>query len=323
MVKNHVVAGVLWAAGCWIVTTGSVAAQEFPSRAIKIIGAFAAGTAVDTIARVAAQDLSVQMKVPVLVENRPGANGTIAAVAVAKSPPDGYTLVTGTNSTHATNVSLFRNIPYDPIKDFEPVAFLSRLPSLVVANPAVPFRSFPEFIAYARAHPGKLSYGTANSTSFIVGESIKARAGIDMVAVPYKSTPTAMGDVIAGRIPLMIVEALMASPPVKSGKLVGLATPLGAPIPLLPNVPPIGATLPGFEISGWVGLFAPVGTPATVLDKLAAEVQRSLQKPETRANLEQRGFVTQAMTRAEFGAFVRQEKEKWARRVKDLGIPVQ
>lgn len=323
MVARRVILGALWTASCWLTMAGSVVAQEFPSRPIKIICAFAAGTAVDTLARVVAQDLSEQMKVPVLVENRPGANGSIASEAVAKSPPDGYTLVTGTNSTHAANATLFRNLAYDPVRDFEPVAFLSRLPSLLVASPGVPFRTFPEFIAYARANPGKLSYGTANSTSLMVGESIKSLAGIDMVAVPYKSTPLAINDVISGQIPLMVVEALMASTHVKSGKLLGLATPLASAIPLLPDVPPIAATLPGFEVSGWVGLFAPASTPAVVVERLASEVRRSLQKQSTRTRLEQLGFVTPAMTRVEFGAFVRAEKERWAKRIKELGIKVQ
>ena len=256
MVARRVILGALWTGSCWLTMAGSIVAQEFPSRPIKIICAFAAGTAVDTLARVVAQDLSEQMKVPVLVENRPGANGSIASEAVAKSPPDGYTLVTGTNSTHAANATLFRNLAYDPVRDFEPVAFLSRLPSLLVASPGVPFRTFPEFIAYARANPGKLSYGTANSTSLMVGESIKSLAGIDMEAVPYKSTPLAINDVISGQIPLMVVEALMASTHVRSGKLLGLATPLASAIPLLPEVAPIAATPPGFEVSGWVGLFA-------------------------------------------------------------------
>ena len=323
MVGKRVILGVLWTAACWLAAAGGVVAQEFPSRPIKIICAFAAGTAVDTLARVVAQDLSEQLKIPVIVENRPGANGSIASEAVAKSPPDGYALVTGTNSTHAANATLFRNLAYDPVRDFEPVAFLSRLPSLLVANPGVPFRTFPEFIAYARANPGKLSYGTANSTSLMVGESIKSLAGIDMVAVPYKSTPLAINDVISGQIPLMVVEALMASTHVKSGKLLGLATPLPSTIPLLPNVPPIAATLPGFDISGWVGLFAPAGTPTAVVERLATEVQRSLHKNDTRARLEQRGFVTSEMTRAEFGAFARNEKERWAKRIRELGIQVQ
>ena len=156
MALRRVTLGVIWAAACLLAAAGSGIAQEFPTKPIKIICAFGAGSSVDTISRVIAQDLSEQLKVPVIVENRPGANGMIGVEAGAKSRPDGYTLVTGSNSTHASNAALFRSLPYDPVRDFEPVAFLVRLTSLLVANPDVPFRTFPDLLAYARANPGRL-----------------------------------------------------------------------------------------------------------------------------------------------------------------------
>jgi len=231
--------------------------------------------------------------------------------------------VIGSNSTHATNVLLFKNLPYDPVRDFEPIAFLASLPSLLVANPKVPFRTLPELIAYARAHPGKLSYGTANSTSLIVGESIKALAGIDVLAVRYKSSPPAVNDLIAGRIPLMVVDVGSAIPHMKSGDLLGVATAFTTSLPLLPNIPPVSSTLPGFDISAWVGLFAPAGTPAAIVDKVSTEVQRGLASQRTRDLLEQRAFQLRAMTRSEFGAFVGEERERWAKWVKKLAIKLQ
>ncbi len=313
---NSLLVGLLLAAA------GAVA-QAFPTRPITIICAQGAGSSIDIIARLVAHDLSEQLKVPVIVVNRPGANGMIGVESAAKAPPDGYTLVIGTNSSHAANVSLFRKLPYDPERDFVPVALLTRSPSLLVANPGVAFRTFPEFIAYARANPGKLAYGTANSTSLIIGESIKKLAGIDVVAVPYKSSPQGVNDVVAGQIPLMIVDSGSAIPHLKSGKLLGLATGIGSPVPILPDVPPVAATLPGFDISSWSGLFAPAGTAAAVVDKLATEIQRSLQKQDTRTRLEQRGLMIPAMTQAEFGIFIHAETGRWAKWVKELGIQPQ
>lgn len=323
MTNRGTISGILWTAACLLAAGGNAVAQEFPAKPIRIICAFGAGSAIDAIARVIARDLSEQMNVAVIVENRPGANGMIGVEAGAKSPPDGYTLVTGSNSTHAANAFLFRSIPYDPIRDFEPVAFVARLTSLLVANPSAPFRSFPELIAYARANPGKLSYGTANSTSLIIGESIKSLAGIDMALVRYKSSPLAVSDVIAGQIPLMIVDVSSALPHLKSGKLLGLATGFARPHPLIPHIPPIASTLHGFDIQAWVGLFAPAGTPAPVLDKLATEIQRSLRTRTTRTFLEQRTFEPGAMTRTEFGVFIRAERERWGTWVKKLGIRLQ
>ncbi|MFM9972544.1 MAG: Bug family tripartite tricarboxylate transporter substrate binding protein [Burkholderiales bacterium] len=314
---------ILGIAACTLVAQQGALAQGFPNRPIKVGVISAPGVASDTIMRIVAQDLTEQMKVPIIIENRPGANGSLVSEAVAKSPPDGYSLVLGTISTHALNSALFPNLPYDPVRDFEAVAFVTYNPSVIVANAREPFRSFAELIAYARTHPGKVSYGTSNSTTLLAGETIKAMAGINMVAVPYKTTQQAVTDVVSGQIAVIIAEALLVNPHVKSGKLNVLASNSASPAALYPNAPPVAATFPGFHLSAWFGLFAPAGTPQPILNVLAAEVQRSLQKPATRARLEQLGFEMASMTRAEFGAFVRAEKERWGKRIKELGIEAQ
>ena len=314
---------ILGVAACGLAAIEGALAQGFPNRPIKVGVISAPGVASDTIMRIVAQDLTEQMNVPIVIENRPGANGSLVSEAVAKSPPDGYSLVLGTISTHALNSALFPNLPYDPVRDFEPVAFVTYNPSVIVANAKEPYRSFSELIAYARANPSKVSYGTSNSTTLLAGETIKAMAGINMVAVPYKTTPQAVTDVVSGQIAVIIAEALLVSAHVKSGKLHVLATNSASPTALYPNAPPVAATLPGFHLSAWFGLFAPAGTPQPVLNVLASEVQRSLQKQATRTRLEQLGFEMASMTRAEFGAFVRSEKERWGKRIRELGIQAQ
>jgi tripartite-type tricarboxylate transporter receptor subunit TctC len=316
--QAHAFLTLIGVAAC--LAAAGTAAQGFPNRPIKVGVISAPGVASDTIMRILAQDLTEQLKVPIVIENRPGANGSLVSEAVAKSPPDGYSLVLGTISTHALNAALFPNLAYDPVRDFEPVAFVTYNPSVIVANAKEPFRTLPELIAYAKVNPGKVSYGTSNSTTLLAGETIKAIAGINMVAVPYKTTPQAVSDVVSGQIAVIIAEALLVNSQVKAGKLNVLATNSASPVLLYPNVPPVAATLPGFSLTAWFGLFAPAGTPQPVLNVLATEVQASLQKPATRARLEQLGFEMASMTRAEFGAFVRSEKERWGKRIRELGI---
>ena len=323
MLGKQITLAILGIAACTLIAQEGALAQGFPSRPIKVGVISAPGVASDTIMRIIAQDLTEQMKVPIVIENRPGANGSLVSEAVAKSPPDGYSLVLGTISTHALTYALFPNLAYDPVRDFEAVAFVTYNPSVIVANAKEPYRTFVELIAYARVNPGKVSYGTSNSTTLLAGETIKAMAGINMVAVPYKTTQQAVTDVVSGQIAVIIAEALLVNPQVKSGKLNVLATNSSSPVALYPNVPTVSTTFPGFSLSAWFGLFAPAGTPPPILNLLASEVQRSLQKPATRARLEQLGFEMASMTRAEFGAFVRSEKERWGKRIKELGIEAQ
>jgi tripartite-type tricarboxylate transporter receptor subunit TctC len=315
----------------WIALLGSVLAacaslslaQEFPARPVRVIVPFAAGSSVDTVARIVANDLTARLKVPVLVENRPGATGGIGSELVAKAPPDGYTLLMGTTGTNAANPSIYPNLGYSPLRDFAPVSFLVSQPMLVVAYPGAPFKTLPELIEYARANPGKIAFATTTAPGIVIGESIKARAKVDIMYVPYKNSLGAINDVIGGQLPLMVTDSAVGTPQVKAGKLRGIAATSAKPTSLLPDVPTVAATLPGFEVITWFGLFAPAATPSAVVDKLASEVQQILQDPAMRNRLVQLGFEMQPMTTAQFRTFLREEIERWAVWVKEFGIGPQ
>ena len=303
--------------------TSMASAQEFPSRPIKLIVPFAAGSAVDSVGRILANELTGRLRTPVVVENRAGATGAIGSESVAKAPADGYTLLVGTTGTHATNPSIYPNLAYNPIRDFAPVGFVVSLSMLIASYPGAPFRTLPELIDYARANPGKLSFATTTAPGIVIGESIKARAKLDIVYVPYKSSLGALNDVMGGQLPLMVTDAGVGTPQIKAGKLRGIATTALKASPLLPDVPPVAATLPGFEIITWFGMFAPANTPAPVVDKLAGALQQTLQDPPIRDRMTQLGFETRPMTPAQFQTFVREENERWAVWVKQFGIGAQ
>lgn len=298
-------------------------AQEFPSRPVRVIVPFAAGSAVDTVGRIVANELTSRLRSPVVVENRPGATGAIGSESVAKAPADGHTLLVGTTGTHATNPSIYPNLTYSPTRDFAPVGFVVSLSMLVAAHPGAPFRTLPELIDYARANPGKLSFATTTAPGIVIGESIKARAKLDIVYVPYKSSLGALNDVMGGQIPLMVTDAGVGTPQIRAGKLRGIATTSLKASTLLPDVPPVAATLPGFEVITWFGMFAPANTPASVVDRLAGALQQTMQDPPIRERMTQLGFETRSMTTAQFGAFVREENERWAAWVKEFGIGPQ
>ena len=317
---RHAVAGLLI---CIAAFPPRAPAQEYPARPIKMVVPFATGSAVDTVARLVANDLTARLKVPVLVENRAGATGAIGSEAVAKSPPDGYTLLVGTTGTHATNPSIYPNLGYSPLRDFAPVGFLVSQPMLVVAYPGAPFKTLPELIEYARANPGKVSFATTTAPGIVIGESIKARAKVDIVYVPYKNSLGAINDVIGGQVPLMVTDSVVGTPQVKAGKLRGLAATSAKPTSLLPEVPTVAATMPGFEVVTWFGLFAPANTPPAVVDRLAAELQQTLQDSGTRPKLVQLGFEVRPMTTLQFRAFLREEIDRWAVWVKEFGIGPQ
>ena len=300
-----------------------VPAQDFPSRPIKVIVPFAAGSAVDSVGRIIANDLTARLRTPVVVENRAGATGAIGSESVAKSPADGYTLLLGTTGTHATNPSIYPNLGYNPIRDFAPVGFVVSLSMLIASYPGAPFRTLPELIDYARANPGKLSFATTTAPGIVIGESIKSRAKLDIVYVPYKSSLGALNDVMGGLVPLMVTDAGVGTPQIKAGKLRGIATTSMKASSMLPDVPPVAATLPGFEIITWFGMFAPANTPSPVVDKLAGSLQQTLQDPPIRDRMTQLGFETRPMTAAQFQSFVREENERWAVWVKEFGIGAQ
>lgn len=296
-------------------------AETFPARPIKVIVPFAPASATDVLAREIGARLSTAWGQPVVVDNRPGASGMIAAAAAAKAPADGYTLFFTSNTTQAANPSLFRKLPYDPEKDFAPVSTLAVAANLLVVRPELGPSSVRELIQMARTQPGRLSFAYGSSLSRLNGEMLRSMARIDMVPVPYKSNPQGVTDLLGGQVQLMFTDTVTALPHVKAGKLKALGITSGRRSALMPDVPTIAeAGVPGYELTGWLAVFAPAGTPEAVLGKIHAEIQRSLALPAVRERILQMGLDPWTGSRSDLGAMVRAEIPKWARIVKEAGI---
>ena len=297
------------------------AADTYPSRPIRLVVPFAAGSGTDAVARITAKELGDALGQNVVVDNRPGANGAIAAELVAQAAPDGYTLFMTTNTTHSANPSLMKKLPYDPIKDFTPVARMGNLPFMLVINPKLPVKTVGELIAYAKAHPG-MSYASGNSTGIVSGATLGRMANIDLLHVPYKSTPPAMTDVIAGQVPMMFVDVAAGIANVKAGKMRALAVTTAQRSRLLPDLPPIADTpeLKGFDITSWNGVFAPAKTPQPIVERLNRELSKIAASKEVAPKFEALGFEAFGQTPQQFTAFVGSELVKWNKLVKDAGI---
>jgi tripartite-type tricarboxylate transporter receptor subunit TctC len=302
------------------IATLAAGAENYPARNVTIITPFAAGSQTDAAARLVAQNLQDALGQSFIVENKAGAGGLIAANIVAHAKPDGYTLLLTTNSTHSA-LALYKSVPYDPIKDFAPIARLGNFPSFLAVNADVPVHTMAEFVAYAKANPGKLSYGTGNSTGQIVGETLKARTGIDVVRVSYRSNPAVMADLIAGHIQMMIPDMNTGLPQVKAGKIRALAVLTKQRNRLLPEVPTLDETvMPGFEILAWAGMFAPAGTPPEVVDTIANEMKKMLEKPELRDRFTGPGIDVLYTGPQEFSEFVKAQLGIWTAMIKEAGI---
>lgn len=295
---------------------------SYPNKPIRIVVPFAVAGIADTFARAIALKLADTWGQPVVVENRTGAGGNIGADLVAKSPADGYTLVMGNIGTHAVNPFLVKNMPFDPIKDFVPIAHVLDAEGLLVVNPAVPAKNVAELIAYARAQSGKLSYasGGLGTTSHLAGELFKSLAKVSIIHVPYKGNAPAILDVMGGQATMAFATMPTVLPHVKAGKLRALAVLGATRTPALPDVPTIAETLPGFDVSNWIGLFAPAGTPPEVVTRLNAEVQKIMQLPEMQKRMEAEGAKFLPTTPQSFAAFQRAEAEKWGKTVREAGI---
>ena len=297
------------------------AAQTYPTRAVTIITPFAAGSVTDATARAIAAHLQETLGQSFIVENRAGAGGMPAALAVAKAAPDGHTLLITTNSTHSAAPGLFRTVPYDPIKDFTPVARIGSFPSLVAANPNAPFKSMQELVAYARANPGKLAIAHGNSTGHITIEALKLRTKIDLSRVPYRSNPAAITDLVAGHIPLMVPDFGTALPQLKAQKIRSLAVLTKERSTTLPDLPTLHETvMPGFDLLAWAGMFAPAGLPAPIAERISGELQKMLSKPEIKERLLNSGVEVFYTGPKDFDAYVRSELVKWTGLIKEAGI---
>jgi tripartite-type tricarboxylate transporter receptor subunit TctC len=302
-----------------------LAAQEWPSRPVTLINPFAAGSAVDVVARHVAAGMSQNLGKQVVVENRTGASGNIGTEAAARAKPDGYTFLVGSPGTMAINPFLFAKLPYDAEKDFVPVTLLVSFPQVMVVNPALPVKSLEDLVAYARANPGKLNYGSSGqgSTSHLVMELVKADAKLDMVHVPYRGGSPAIQALIAGDVQVA-VEGIPSLPAhLKSGAIRPLAVTSSARAPLLPNVPAVAETIPGFDAAAWVILFAPAGTPSAIVERAAVEAKRALDDPGVRGKLGEIGATIVGTSPAETAATHRRELAKFKRAVEISGAKAE
>ncbi len=299
----------------------AAAAEAYPSRPITIVVPFGAGSGTDIVTRVIAQPLGIALNQNIVVDDRPGANGGIAATYVAKAPPDGYTLLMSTNSPHSSNPFLLKNIAYDPVKDFAPITRIGSFTNILVVNPAVPVKTIPELIAYAKANPGKLTYASGNTSGILAGETLKHWAGIDILQIPYKSVQPALNDVIAGRVSMGFTDLTPGLPHVSSGALRALGITRLRRSVLLPGLPTFDESgLKDFEVESWAGLFAPAGTPAEIVARLNREIRKIVENPQIKAQIAQIGFEVFGSTPEELAEFVKDQLVRTSRMVKEAGI---
>jgi len=311
------------ALGAALVAPTQVPAQAYPSKPVRILVPFAAGGAIDVIVRATAQQLTKELGQPVLVENRPGAGGNIGTEAVAKSAPDGYTLLAGTSATHGANLGLFAKLPYDPRKDFAPIAHLSGVPNVLVVTPASGIRSMNDLLAEARKSPGKLSFGSAgNGTSLhLAGEIFASEAKVQLLHVPYKGAAPATTDLLGGQITMMFNTVPVALPQIRGGKLLPLAVTSVKRHFSLPEVPTFAELgYKGITVATWTGLFAPAGTPRDIVGKLTGAVERSLRDKSVIEALHLQGAEPEYMAPEAFARYVDSEITRWTGVIRALNI---
>jgi tripartite-type tricarboxylate transporter receptor subunit TctC len=298
--------------------------QGYPAKPVRIIVNFPAGGIADLYARIIGAKVQESWGQPVVIENRTGAGGNIGAEAVAKSAPDGYTLNMSAIGPHAVNVSLFSKMPYDPVKDFAPIALVLEAEGLLVVHPSVPANNVSELVAYARANPGKLTFASAGmgTASHLAGELFKTMAKVEMTHVPYKGNVPAITDLLAGQTSLLFATMPTVLPHAKAGKLRALATIGSVRSAAAAELPTIGESLRGFEVNNWIGLFAPAGTPPDIVKRWNGEVMRIMQSREIQARLPNEGARFSPNTPEQFAAFVKGEIAKWAPVVKASGARV-
>ncbi len=308
-----------------ILAAGPVAAAAYPDRTIRLVVPFPAGGGADTLARIIMPRVAQSIGAPIIIDNRPGAGGNVGAEIVARAQPDGYTLLYGTNGTHAINQSLYANLRFDPVKDFTPVSRMTAIAAMLVVNPAFPANSVGELIQYAKLHPGQVNFASAGNgtTSHLAGELFRTMAGIDIVHVPYRGGALAAADVVGGQVQMMIDVMPNAYPLAKSGRLRGLACTTAQRFPAAPGYPTIAeAGVPGYAVSAWDGIFAPPGTPASVVDRLNDAIRQALDDPQVRETLLAHGAQTVPGTPEALARHVAEETEKWAKVVRQSGAKI-
>jgi tripartite-type tricarboxylate transporter receptor subunit TctC len=299
-------------------------AQSYPSRPVRLIVGFPAGGSADIVARLIGQSLSERLGQPFIIENRPGAGSNIGTETVVRAPPDGYTLLM-VSAANVTNATLYDNLNFNFIRDIAPVAFMDRVANVLEVNPSVPARTVPEFIAYAKANPGKINMasGGTGSSQHVAGELFKMMAGVDLVHVPYRGVAPALTDLLAGQVQVLFDTVPASLPHIRAGKLRALAVTTAARSEALPDVPTVGDFVPGYEASSIHGIGAPRITPADIIDRLNKEVNAALADPKFKARIADLGGIVAVGSPADFGKIIAEETEKWAKVVKFSGAKAE
>jgi tripartite-type tricarboxylate transporter receptor subunit TctC len=310
--------------GCLALTvTAPAQAQNYPTKQITWVVPNTAGSTTDVISRMISGKLSERLKQTIVIENKAGANTQIAAEAVSKAPADGYTLFFTTNTSHSANPVLYTSLRYDPIKDFTPIVRTGQVPFILLVNPSLPVKNTAELIAYAKANPGKLSYAYPVSAAQVSAETLKVKAGIDMVGVPYSGSPQALTDLMSGQIEVYFCDLVSARPHIESGKVRALAVTTMTRSKFLPDLPPVADTVPGFNLTSWSGVFAGGGNvPKPIVDRLSKEITEIMQEKDVQAQLDKLGFeLFLTKDQGEFATFVSDQLKLWATMVNDAKIP--
>ena len=297
-------------------------AQSYPSRPITLVVPWAAGGSTDILARIVGQNLHQSMGQPVIIDNRTGASGNIGTNVVARAAPDGYTILFNTMSVHTMNHALFNSMPFDGVKDFSPLTLLAYVTNTMVAHPSVPANTVPEFIAYAKANPGKLTYASsgAGSTNHLCAALLEKMTGIEMVHVPYRGGAPAVADTVSGQCQLFFTAGTQSLEHVKAGKLKLLAVTEAKRSPFLPDVPTVGETVPGYEMTVWYGAFGPAGMPKNIVTKLNGEIARALFLPDVKKKMDDIAVEVASSTPEELSERMRRDAEKWGGIIKSIGI---
>jgi tripartite-type tricarboxylate transporter receptor subunit TctC len=305
-----------------MVATASAQAP-YPNRNITLVLPFAAGSGTDTTTRIISKELGTALGVSMVIDNKAGANGSIAASYVARSTPDGYTLFVTTNTSHSANPYLLKNMSYDPVKDFTPIARTGDLPFMLVIHPDIPANSVADLIALAKKEPGKYTYASGSSAAIVAGATFARLAGIDLLHVPYKSSPPALTDLIAGRVSMMFIDVPTGLPHVNAKALKSLAVTTKKRSALLPDLPTMDDTVKGFDITSWQGYFGPANLPKDVVVRLNAEIRKVVERSDIKGQLAERGMEAFSGTPEEFEAFVKEQLVVWEKLITAAGIEKQ
>lgn len=300
--------------------TSSLAQTAERGRVIRMVVPFAAGSSTDAVTRIVLPGLSERLNANLIVDNKAGGNGVIGASDVARSAPDGLTFLVGGASVNVVNPWLLKSIPYDPVKDLVPVARIGIAPMMLLVHPSLPFNDVSSLIAYAKQNPNKLSYGTSSSSTMVGMETFKRMAGIDVIAVPYKSSPQAVNDLVANHVQMIYSEFATGMPMVRSGRAKALAVTMPTRSALMPEVPTMADTLKGFDITGWLGVYAPRGTPPEAIVRMSTALEQTLADPAVKEKLAILGFDANPLGHAAFNDYFQHELGRWKKLISDSNI---